>query len=200
MDRAGWGAGPPALGSPEGLCCPVGAGPWCGFGEGPVEFSMFSWLAGPDGLMVSSWCPCVCSACTQAGGRGASGSPRLGWQPWSVRPAFPPRCSQALCPWPPAVLRLSASSEQRPGRSASRLCLLCPWSQRYLALQGSGPCKTLPGLGGCSVWKVARWQRQPGVCMHSAWVMVRQPSPPRSVTTLVSPFQLPGPRVTASGL
>lgn len=40
----------------------------------------------------------------------------------------------------------------------------------------------------------------PGVCLHSAWVMVRRPSSSRSVTTLMSSFQLPGPHVTSLGL
>ena len=157
MTRSGqsWmGAGPPALRSPEGLCCPTGAG----WGRPPVGLSTFSWLAGPDGHMLSRRCPCMLAARTHAGGGGFSYCTQLGSRPWPVCPVST-KVQSGVVLRPPAVLHLSTGSGQRPGRLGVLFCGVPPSPEQQLC----GPWETLPGSGGCSVWKVARWQRQPGV-------------------------------------
>lgn len=63
----------------------------------PAGLSTFSWLSGPDGLLLSWQCPCMPAASSQAGSCGSSHSTQLGSLPSSVCPVFPPRCSQAFC-------------------------------------------------------------------------------------------------------
>lgn len=60
---------------------------------------------------------------------------------------------------PPAVLRLSTGSEQRLGASMPKE----PEVPHSPEQQLCGPWEALLISGGCSVWKAARWQRQPGV-------------------------------------
>ena len=134
------GAGPPALRSLEGLCCPAGAS----WGRPPAGLTTFSWLTRPDGLLLSWRCPCMPAACTQAGGCGSSHSTQLGSLPWSVCPVFPPRCSQALCSsHPQCSTSALALSRGRGGLGCCSAC--CAQGARGPSLSRATFVRTLGG-------------------------------------------------------
>lgn len=134
------GAGPPALQSLEGLCCPAGAS----WGRPPARLTTFSWLTRPDGLLLSWRCPCMPAARTQAGGCGSSHSTQLGSLPWSVCPVFPPRCSQALCSGHPQCSTSAlALSRGRGGLGCCSAC--CAQGARGPSLSRATFVRTLGG-------------------------------------------------------
>lgn len=152
------GPGPPALRSPEGLCCPAGAG----WGRPPAGLSTFSWLAGPDARPAVPLHGC----CTHSS---------WGWWFLPLHPAGVTPLTCLSCFHQGAVRRCAPATRSAPPQHWLWAEAGAAWGAVLLAMpkepgvppspeqQLCGPWETLPGLGGCSVWKVARWQRQPGV-------------------------------------
>ena len=143
------------------------------------------------------------AARTQAGGCGSSHSTQLGSLPWSICPVFPPRCSQALCSSHPQCSTSALALSRGRGRlGCCSAC--CAQGARGPSLSRATVVRTLGGpawfgrllsVEGGQMAEAARSHY-----LYSAWVVVRRPSPPRSVTALVSPFQLPGPHMVTAGL